>query len=606
MSFEIICADVLEWAAGYEGEKFHALLTDSPYSLHFMGKSWDKDIAFQSETWEALTEHLHPGAFGMSFASARGWHRLAVAIEDAGLIIHPSIFMLGWIQSQGFPKASRVKVNGKEPKEWSGHRYGLQAMKPSLEPIIVFQKPYAGKPVESIVSTGAGALWIDGGRVATGENLNGGAYSGNTPKLIKQIYGEYNKLRPEDYQQPQGRWPPNVCLTHAEGCVRVGTQRVRGSKSGGQKPVLTSKGYKGGGMGQRHNVDHGYLDEEIKRYADPDGLETVDEWQCVDGWQIVEPPAECLDCHQPDPASGWPEQEQVGQIVDYGGIEFKCQHCGERQEWEFARALCPVKALGEQSGESKSSDRTRHNTAEAHNQTQSMGKSIADWITKGHNDTGTAARFFPQFSWQHEIAERSFDYAQDRLAGVTPFYYCAKSARRERDAGLEGIAPENGLPSVGRRKCKKCGAWEWRSAQPDLRRCECEIPEWEKITNKNSNRNPHPTVKPIALAKWLARLLTPPPEYAPRRLLVPFSGSGSEICAAILSQGFEEIVGIEMEEEYVKISESRCRFWETTMKETGSSDPRAILKTYGKKGKVKQDSPEHSPDESSAQMSLGV
>jgi hypothetical protein len=191
-------------------------------------------------------------------------------------VIHPSLV---WLNGQGFPKATRIdtqidkaagaerpdRVNGGHigvsthggdgPNEnehglphiigkgdlaagtpilplaatWQGHRYGLQALKPCAEFILVAQKPYAGKPVESIVSTGAGALWIDGGRVATGENLNGGAYSGNTPKLIKQIYGEYNKLRPEDYQQPQGRWPPNVCLTHAEGCKRVGTRRVKGS-----------------------------------------------------------------------------------------------------------------------------------------------------------------------------------------------------------------------------------------------------------------------------------------------------------------------------------------------------------------------------------------
>jgi hypothetical protein len=207
--------------------------------------------------------------------------------------------------------------------------------------------------------------------------------------------------------------------------------------------------------------------------------------------------------------------------------------------------------------------------------------------TDTYFDTGTAARFYPNHDWQYEIAERPFDYAQDRLAGVTPFRYVAKAARKERDAGLEGFEPS--MP-VG----KDFNGGEFY----DLR--------MKHPQNRNPIRNPHPTVKPIALAKWLARLLTPPPEYAPRRLLVPFSGSGSEICAAILSQGFEEIVGIEMEEEYVKISESRCRFWETTMKETGSSDPRAILKTYGKKGKVKQDSPEHSPDESSAQMSLGV
>ncbi|GAH08560.1 unnamed protein product, partial [marine sediment metagenome] len=143
-------------------------------------KKWDGgDIAYRPATWAALARHLHPGGFIMAFASSRGWHRLAVAIEDAGLVIHPSIF--GWVTGQGFPKATRIdtqvdkaagaerEVVGPHPNDrkthgaipyggktgdgsgvvtapatplaqaWQGHRYGLQAMKPALEPIIVAQ-----------------------------------------------------------------------------------------------------------------------------------------------------------------------------------------------------------------------------------------------------------------------------------------------------------------------------------------------------------------------------------------------------------------------------------------------------------------------------------
>ena len=48
---------------------------------------------------------------------------------------------------------------------WEGHRYGLQALKPAAEPIIVFQKPYVGKPIDNMIETGAGALNIEGGRI---------------------------------------------------------------------------------------------------------------------------------------------------------------------------------------------------------------------------------------------------------------------------------------------------------------------------------------------------------------------------------------------------------------------------------------------------------
>ena len=124
----IVCDDVLHWAETYQGEKFHAMLCDPPYHLTdiartfqgkggsidehtgrvrsnerrksagFMGSRWDgldehgSGIAFRPETWAALARHLLPGAFVMAFASSRGYHRLACAMEDAGLILHPSIF----------------------------------------------------------------------------------------------------------------------------------------------------------------------------------------------------------------------------------------------------------------------------------------------------------------------------------------------------------------------------------------------------------------------------------------------------------------------------------------------------------------------------------
>lgn len=73
-------------------------------------------------------------------------------------------------------------------------------------------------------------------------------------------------------------------------------------------------------------------------------------------------------------------------------------------------------------------------------------------------------------------------------------------------------------------------------------------------------RNNHPTVKPISLTRWLATLLLPPAEYGPRRLLVPFSGVGSEMIGAVAA-GWEFVQGIEMTPEYVDIAEQRLNYW---------------------------------------------
>jgi site-specific DNA-methyltransferase (adenine-specific) len=63
--------------------------------------------------------------------------------------------------------------------------------------------------------------------------------------------------------------------------------------------------------------------------------------------------------------------------------------------------------------------------------------------------------------------------------------------------------------------------------------------------------NNHPTVKPVALMRWLVRMVTPPGGT----VLDPFMGSGTTGVAAV-QEGFR-FVGIELEPEYVAIAERR-------------------------------------------------
>ncbi len=71
-------------------------------------------------------------------------------------------------------------------------------------------------------------------------------------------------------------------------------------------------------------------------------------------------------------------------------------------------------------------------------------------------------------------------------------------------------------------------------------------------------RNIHPTVKPIDLCRYMARMILPPKTGRPRRLLIPYAGSGSEIIGA-LQAGWDEVVGIEREAKYIEILEQRLR-----------------------------------------------
>lgn len=74
--------------------------------------------------------------------------------------------------------------------------------------------------------------------------------------------------------------------------------------------------------------------------------------------------------------------------------------------------------------------------------------------------------------------------------------------------------------------------------------------------------NKHPTLKPIALTTWLAKLLLPPARETPRRLLVPFAGTGSEVIGA-LAAGWDEVVGVEREAEYAEWARHRIagKWW---------------------------------------------
>jgi DNA modification methylase len=83
-----------------------AVVTDPPYELGFMGKGWDASgIAYNQDVWDQAHRILKPGGHLLAFGGTRTWHRLAVAIEDAGFEVRDSI---AWMYGSGFPKSLDV------------------------------------------------------------------------------------------------------------------------------------------------------------------------------------------------------------------------------------------------------------------------------------------------------------------------------------------------------------------------------------------------------------------------------------------------------------------------------------------------------------------
>ena len=268
--------DCIETMNAMPPESVDAIVTDPPYGLSFMQAKWDATPP--GVQWaEACYRVLKPGGHIAAFGGTRTWHRLAVAIEDAGLEMRDS---LAWLYGSGFPKSMNVgkaidKAAGAErevvgPSPHSGNRtadmgyrgsvpnegerlitapatpeaaqwdgWGT-ALKPAFEPIVLARKPLAEKTVaRNVLAHGTGAINVDACRIGTDDNLNGGRGAGifllggagsvdelralaaageKTPNgetaTLVLARAETAKERMGEYAQPSGRWPANVLLDH--------------------------------------------------------------------------------------------------------------------------------------------------------------------------------------------------------------------------------------------------------------------------------------------------------------------------------------------------------------------------------------------------------
>jgi site-specific DNA-methyltransferase (adenine-specific) len=260
-----------------------AIVTDPPYELGFMGKAWDKrGIAFDPATWAECLRVLKPGGHLLAFGGTRTWHRLAVAVEDAGFEIRDTI---AWLYGQGFPKsldvgkaidkaagATRAVVGinpraaqqtpkpdatslgrfaGTSPdltapatdaaRQWQG--WGT-ALKPAHEPIVVARKPLAGTVAVNVLAHGTGALNIDGCRIATDDTLGGGRPEGTNNAIYSKGLGSSSGRS----DALAGRWPANVALDEDQAAAL--DEQSGNRKSGYMKPETDRKTRQGDAYGK--------------------------------------------------------------------------------------------------------------------------------------------------------------------------------------------------------------------------------------------------------------------------------------------------------------------------------------------------------------------
>ena len=283
----LLKGNCLELLAEMPDNSVDSIVTDPPYELGFMGKSWDNSgIAYNVELWSQALRVLKPGGHLLAFGGSRTYHRLASAIEDAGFEIRDQIM---YLYGSGFPKSHNVSKaidkaagaerevvgsrpltgNGKtmrsgfhqpdgtgagetekqdvfeftapatpEAQQWQG--WGT-ALKPAHEPIVVARKPLIGTVATNVLTYGTGALNIDGSRVGTTEKLSIG--SNNRQNALVNFGMKDNKETQE--QNLQGRWPANVIHDGSEE-VLEGFPITAGGAAPKKSNTPSGKFYEGG------------------------------------------------------------------------------------------------------------------------------------------------------------------------------------------------------------------------------------------------------------------------------------------------------------------------------------------------------------------------
>ncbi len=264
MKYQILQGDNRDTLKTLADNSIDAIVTDPPYGIDFLGKSWDANTG-ALETYQECLRVLKPGGHILAFSAARTYHHLAVTLEQAGFEIRDQIM---WIYSSGFPKSQDIgksidRAAGKKnnlkrhdsPKKDnngldvgsgvkcpkcnkdSAARYNCQedecgmiykaqtpeaeqwlgwgtALKPAHEPIALARKPLHknNSIAKNCQQWGTGALNIDATRIPTDELKPGKM---GPVENHQDIENNINRgiIKDQDkewFPNEQGRFPSNV------------------------------------------------------------------------------------------------------------------------------------------------------------------------------------------------------------------------------------------------------------------------------------------------------------------------------------------------------------------------------------------------------------
>jgi DNA modification methylase len=590
----VINGDNIELLKNYPDNYFDAVVTDPPYGLGkepnaqelmkdwvekgfheiggtgFMGKKWDAFIP-QPVFWKEVFRVLKHGGHVLSFFGTRTYDWGVMSMRFAGFEVRDCI---QWLYGSGFPKSHNIskaidkKPNLEKVKDWKrwlelqinnsiksqkdiNLECGFNAIgyarydsndywatnRPNLEKWEKMKNAIGIKTTEWDFICDSNAE--ERGYVDSTSGLSGG--SGNTvgrftgkelsnnsiASAAKKWDGWGTALKPANEPIVLARKPLEKGLSVAENILKwgVGGINIDASRIGTNGEKWSVPMWKSGVVNPK---TPNFVSERIDVMHETNGLGRF--------------PANIIFTHHEDcECKGTKKVKAIkgGRIGNkngaYSGIgavgfskEFSKGDGGygdengqeELENWD-CHEDCPIRILDEQSGVSKSVIRKPNGKPILNVEKGWNNNSMIDESIRGINDKGGASRFF----------------------------YVAKASKAERNKGLEGFDNKqisdkkgNGLGRV----CNFCGA-------NIIHPCNCENNEWILPI---SNKNFHPTVKPIKLMQYLVKMITPPKGI----VLDPFCGSGTTGVACKLD-GFQ-FVGLEQDPEYAKIAEARITNYE--------------------------------------------
>ena len=405
-TLHVECGDSRALLAELPDASVDSVVCDPPYFLNFMGRDWDKldgNAAACPDFWRDVLRVLKPGGHLLAFGAPRTYHRLAVAVEDAGFEIRDSIH---WCFGTGFPKSLNVGKAIDKVRDDKAEIYEVTTW-------IRYARDAAGLSNrdidEAFACNGMGRHWTDvppGGNQPTvpkPEQIAQLLRLLGDPEVPDRIAGLFATLNGRK-GQPGDDWFRREI---------VGTRTTGIGTGGGAVPVI--------GDGNR----------DITAPA----TDAAKQW---DGWGTALKPA-----HEPIILARKPLTGTVAQNVTEhgtgainvdacrvgtadtrranssatGGFVGKFHvgqengspsgrwppnllltHSSDCTETECADG-CPVAEMGRQSGTRKSAGNKKPTTGQGA-MFGSTGKRAWDVSEVSKGDTGTAARYFPCFRYQ--------------------------------------------------------------------------------------------------------------------------------------------------------------------------------------------------------------